>query len=113
VLPAGLTATLDRGSWSPPPVFEVIGRLGGVPTSDREATFNLGIGLVLVVDEPAAASLQALLIGRAVPTWRVGTVHADGPGSPEGGPGSPSDLVRGTKGVDGGGVRLVGSHPRQ
>jgi phosphoribosylformylglycinamidine cyclo-ligase len=111
VLPPGLTATLDRGTWSPPPVFEVIGRLGGVPTSDREATFNLGIGMVLVVDEPAAAVLQALLGARGVPTWRLGTVHADDPGSPDGGPGSPDDVVRGTKGVDGGGARLVGSHP--
>ena len=47
-LPEGLGARIDRGSWTPPPIFAWLQRSGGVPEDDMRRTFNMGIGLILV-----------------------------------------------------------------
>jgi phosphoribosylformylglycinamidine cyclo-ligase len=49
VLPAGTEAIVRRGSWDVPPLFQWLGRAGAVPPDDMLRTFNMGIGLVLVV----------------------------------------------------------------
>ena len=105
VLPPGLTATVDRASWTPQPIFDLIGDLGSVPQADREATFNLGVGMVLVVAAEAADRAIERLVARGTHAWVLGTVATAA--SVESG-----DTVQGTKGVDGGAVRLVGSHSR-
>ena len=105
VLPPGLTATVDRASWTPQPIFDLIGDLGSVPQADREATFNLGVGMVLVVAAEAADRAIERLAARGTHAWVLGTIATAA--SVESG-----DTVQGTKGVDGGAVRLVGSHPR-
>src|SRR5215213_6500121 len=48
VLPPGLAATVDRGGWDVPPVFDLVRRLGQVPWDDLENTLNLGVGMVAV-----------------------------------------------------------------
>lgn len=75
-LPPGLGAELDAGSWPVPPVFMWLRGLGVSP-DEMLATFNLGIGLVLVASKESASRLAAatggLLIGRVTdaPTIRV------------------------------------------
>jgi phosphoribosylformylglycinamidine cyclo-ligase len=61
VLPTGLTARVELGSWPVPLLFGHIADWGDLGEADMLATFNMGIGLVAVVD-PAAldASLAAL-----------------------------------------------------
>ncbi len=49
VLPAGLDARIDRSTWRVPPVFSWLVQRGDVPRDDAWRTFNMGIGLVLVV----------------------------------------------------------------
>src|SRR5437899_12783211 len=49
VLPRGLRAELERGTWTPAPVFALIGHRGRVDRAEMEKTFNLGIGMVAVV----------------------------------------------------------------
>src|SRR5690606_20816255 len=49
VLPAGLDARIDRSTWRVPPVFSSLVQRGDVPRDDAWRTFNMGIGLVLVV----------------------------------------------------------------
>jgi phosphoribosylformylglycinamidine cyclo-ligase len=104
VLPAGLLAEVDRSSWTPPPVFGVITGLGGVARVDAEVTFNLGVGMVVVVAVGAADRVIAGLSARGVPGWVLGEVGPDQAGRTEG------DVVQGTKGVAGGAVRMVGDH---
>jgi phosphoribosylformylglycinamidine cyclo-ligase len=104
VLPAGLTADLERSSWTPQPIFSVIGELGSVPRGDREATFNLGVGMVLVAAGPALDRTVERLSARGVPAWPLGFVQTAEPDADRPG------LVQGTKGVNGGSVRLVGEH---
>lgn len=61
VLPPGLGAELDWGSWPVPPVFRLIQERGGIAPAEMEKTFNLGLGMVLVVaPEQAAAAVAAL-----------------------------------------------------
>jgi len=51
ILPPGCQAEIRLGSWPVPPIFELIARLGNVPQDDMLRTFNMGIGLLLVVAE--------------------------------------------------------------
>jgi phosphoribosylformylglycinamidine cyclo-ligase len=109
VLPRSVTAVLDRASWRPAPVFEVIAELGGVPRGDLERTLNLGVGMACVVEASRADDTIARLTARGVPSWVLGDVRDASAGSF---PADVGDPVQGAKGVDGGGVLLVGRHPR-
>jgi phosphoribosylformylglycinamidine cyclo-ligase len=71
-LPAGLGAVIDRGSWEVPQVFRVLAELGTVPEVDQWDTWNMGIGLVVIV--PASDAAAAL---RVVPgAVNIGRVEA-------------------------------------
>ena len=61
VLPEGLGAEVDPRSIPRPPIFDVVARLGGVEEREMRRAFNLGVGLVVVVD-PASerAVIEAL-----------------------------------------------------
>jgi phosphoribosylformylglycinamidine cyclo-ligase len=76
VLPDGLEARIDGGSWTEPPVFDWLRREGAVQAEEMLRTFNCGIGMVLCVaaaDESAtldllrAAGEQPVSIGRLAP----------------------------------------------
>ena len=49
VLPPGLEAGVDRGSWVVPPVFDWVRRVGGIGWDALEDSLNLGVGMVAVV----------------------------------------------------------------
>jgi phosphoribosylformylglycinamidine cyclo-ligase len=49
-LPSGLGATIRRGSWPEPPIFGLLRRVSGASEIDMFSTFNMGVGMVLVVD---------------------------------------------------------------
>jgi len=74
VIPAGLVATLDRSTWTPPPIFGLLAERGAVPQSDMEHTFNQGIGMIAVVAPGAVDDTLALLGARGVPAWFAGQV---------------------------------------
>ncbi len=83
VLPPGCAAVLRAGSWTVPPVFGLIARLGGVEPEEMRRTFNLGIGLAAVVppeDAERARRLLAEALGEPVPV--IGEVVAR-EGAPE------------------------------
>jgi phosphoribosylformylglycinamidine cyclo-ligase len=74
VIPAGLTAVLDRGSWTPAPVFRMIAQRGRVEAEEMERTFNMGIGMVAVVTAEDVDRALAVLTARHVPAWVLGEV---------------------------------------
>jgi phosphoribosylformylglycinamidine cyclo-ligase len=76
VLPPGAGATLDRGTWRPPPVFGVLARHGGIPDAELQRVFNLGIGMIAVTAPDAAGPALGLLAARGVPAWVAGQVTA-------------------------------------
>ncbi|MGZ4589886.1 MAG: phosphoribosylformylglycinamidine cyclo-ligase [Actinomycetes bacterium] len=103
VLPAHLGATVERASWSPAPIFGLVGRVGGVPQADLEATLNMGVGMIVVVAPEDADRAVRLLVERGVPAWVAGTV---------GRAGGQHAVASGRSTVPAGGqVVLVGDHP--
>jgi phosphoribosylformylglycinamidine cyclo-ligase len=72
-LPDGLGAEIDLGSWAVPAIFELVRTAADVSDNDMFATFNMGVGMVLVVPpsraddvigQAADAGIQAFGIGR-------------------------------------------------
>lgn len=61
MLPKGCEARIRLGSWPVPPIFRLLAEAGQLETEDLYATFNMGIGLVLVTaSEDAPSILQEL-----------------------------------------------------
>jgi phosphoribosylformylglycinamidine cyclo-ligase len=81
VLPAGLRAVIKRGSWSVPPIFAMIARLGKITQDEMDRTFNNGLGMVAVVGAGEADTVAAHLTRNRQPAWIIG------------------ELVRGKRGV--------------
>jgi phosphoribosylformylglycinamidine cyclo-ligase len=76
ILPEGLAARIDLGSWTLPPVFDWLARKGGLTEAELLKTFNAGIGLVLVVAPEQAVALAALLRGAGETVIPLGEVGA-------------------------------------
>lgn len=108
VLPAGTFATLDRSTWTPAPVFSTIAQLGRVPRPDLERTLNMGVGFVIVLPAGQADPALEVCRGHGIPAWVMGEVTAEDETTPE----PDAEVVRGAKGVDGGAVQLLGTHPQ-
>ena len=61
VLPAGTVAHIRRSSWPVPPIFDLIARAGGIASEEMFRTFNMGIGLCIVVSpNDLASALEAI-----------------------------------------------------
>ncbi len=85
VIPEGLVAELNRGSWEPLPIFRLIERLGKVSREEMEKTFNMGVGMVAVVGEDDAERALAMLTARHVDCWKLGSVRfAEDPDNQDG-----------------------------
>jgi phosphoribosylformylglycinamidine cyclo-ligase len=74
-LPEDLGARLDPGAWPMPSVMRLMGALGGLEDDELRATFNGGLGMVLVVPARAARRAVELAAGRDLPAWVVGEVR--------------------------------------
>ena len=75
VLPAGLAPVIDRATWTPDPVFDLIAGRGQVAPDEMERTFNLGVGMVAVVAVDAVEPALALLAQRGVDAWVLGELR--------------------------------------
>ena len=75
VLPDGLGARLDPARWPLPSVLRLLGALGGLDDRELRATFNGGLGMVVVVPPAAAGPAIAELGRRGLAAWRVGEVR--------------------------------------
>jgi len=83
-LPRDLAARVEPGRWRMPSVMSLVAALGGLDGEEVRATFNGGIGMILVVDPGAAAILQsalpeALLAGEVVPAAELGRRYVEAP----------------------------------
>jgi phosphoribosylformylglycinamidine cyclo-ligase len=91
VMPVELAATIDRRTWTPQPVFDLVRRVGDVPQADLEMTLNCGVGMVALTDPEDVDKAIAVLGEHGVRAWVAGEVRVD----PE----------------LGGRVDLIGQHP--
>ncbi len=78
VLPEGLGAEIDLGSWDLPPVFRWLAETGGVAEAEMLKTFNCGIGMVIVAAGDQAAAVSEALSAAGETVHRIGTVSAGG-----------------------------------
>ncbi|MGY1638883.1 phosphoribosylformylglycinamidine cyclo-ligase [Geodermatophilus sp. SYSU D00742] len=74
VVPDGLEAVLDRGTWALPAAVRLLEE-HGVPRSESERAFNCGVGMVAVVAPEVAEGAVAALTARGVPAWVAGSVQ--------------------------------------
>lgn len=74
-LPEGCRAVIQRKSWEIPPVFTLIQELGQVADAEMFHTFNMGIGMVLVVAETAADTVASRLSQRGESVCRIGDIQ--------------------------------------
>ena len=74
ILPAGLAVKIDTGAWKIPPVFELLRSLGNLPDDDFRRTFNLGIGLVMIVEKNAVQRVLSDLKSQQENAYIIGQV---------------------------------------
>jgi phosphoribosylformylglycinamidine cyclo-ligase len=79
VLPEHVDAVVDRATWRPQPIFDLIQAKGRIEDGEMEATFNMGVGMFAVVSSDDADRAMAYLTGRGVEAWQVGEI-IDGTG---------------------------------
>ncbi|MGA5305504.1 phosphoribosylformylglycinamidine cyclo-ligase [Nucisporomicrobium flavum] len=74
ILPEHVDAVVDRSSWRPQPIFDLIQAKGRIEDTEMEATFNMGVGMFTIVSSDDADRAMAYLTGRGVEAWQVGEV---------------------------------------
>jgi len=77
VLPEGLGAQIDLGSWDLPPVFEWLAATGDMAQAEMLKTFNAGIGMVLAVSADDADAIAKVLADAGETVFQIGTVTDD------------------------------------
>ena len=78
ILPDGLTAYIDLGTWPVLPVFTELQKLGGLTDRQIYNTFNMGIGMVFAVDAAEADAVIAALAACGESAYRIGEVGKTG-----------------------------------
>lgn len=78
MLPGGLAARIELGSWPVPPIFDVIERAGSVDHMEMFNIFNMGIGMVVAVPADREDEVMNLLANAGEQGYRIGSVVARG-----------------------------------
>ncbi|MCU1327404.1 MAG: phosphoribosylformylglycinamidine cyclo-ligase [Bryobacterales bacterium] len=74
IIPKGLAAAIDTGSWEPPALFELLRGIGHVPEDDWRRTFNLGVGMILVIPEKQLNAAEKALKKLGEKPWVIGAI---------------------------------------
>jgi phosphoribosylformylglycinamidine cyclo-ligase len=74
VLPRGTAAVIEQGSWPVPPIFEHLQKLGTIPQDEMLRTFNMGIGMLVVVPAKKFKKAQTLLDRAGEKFYSVGRI---------------------------------------
>ncbi|CAL9481839.1 phosphoribosylformylglycinamidine cyclo-ligase [Streptomyces sp. DH-12] len=78
VIPDGLHATVDRSTWTPAPVFDLVGRTGSVERLELEKTLNMGVGMIAIVPQESVDVALTTLADRGVDAWVAGEITERG-----------------------------------
>ena len=74
VLPDSADAVIDTSSWGVPPIFTELQRLGDIATDEMFRTFNMGIGMTLVVPPSDVDGVLDLLLEKGHPAAKIGEI---------------------------------------
>jgi len=73
ILPEGLKMRLSK-DWEIPRVFELLQELGGIPSDEMYRVFNMGVGMVVVVQETDADRVISMSKESRIPCFVVGDI---------------------------------------
>ncbi|WP_079914027.1 phosphoribosylformylglycinamidine cyclo-ligase [Paenibacillus sp. 32352] len=76
MLPADVNVEIDYGSWPILPIFQLMQKDGNISNNDMFRTFNMGIGMVIVVSEEQAAEAAAIFEQHGEQVYTLGRVTA-------------------------------------
>jgi len=76
ILPKGIQAEIDTGQWSLPPIFQLLQEKGQISQEEMFATFNMGIGMVLVISPSELGATLSCLEDLKQPAFVIGKVMA-------------------------------------
>ena len=82
-LPANVQAVIDLGSWPVLPVFRYLARLGKIERDELLQTFNMGVGMILVVPAANVARVESELKRRREKFYRIGQIRRSDPRKPQ------------------------------
>ncbi|MGI6284815.1 phosphoribosylformylglycinamidine cyclo-ligase [Neomoorella humiferrea] len=74
ILPEGLNMRLDRRAWEVPPIFNIIQKVGKVPEAEMYRTFNMGLGMLVVVDAGDADRVKGSLEAAGERVFVIGEI---------------------------------------
>ncbi|MCC6508900.1 MAG: phosphoribosylformylglycinamidine cyclo-ligase, partial [Pirellulaceae bacterium] len=66
----------DKSSWQIPPLFQWLQQLGDVPEEEMFHVFNMGVGLVFIVNPYYAGTVHETARSLGLKSWVVGNVEA-------------------------------------
>jgi phosphoribosylformylglycinamidine cyclo-ligase len=75
VLPTGVKAQIDLDSWPVPPIFKYLAKVGEIDTDELLQSFNMGVGMILVVPPASVKSVEADLKKRREKFFRIGRIE--------------------------------------
>jgi phosphoribosylformylglycinamidine cyclo-ligase len=74
ILPRGCVAEVGLGTWPVLPIFRLIARMGAVPEQDMLRTFNMGIGMMLIVAAANLKRVTSALTRQREKFWEIGRI---------------------------------------
>jgi phosphoribosylformylglycinamidine cyclo-ligase len=83
VLPRGAQAEIELGSWPVPPIFSYLATLGRLERDELLRTFNMGVGMILVVPLENHRALETELKRRREKFYRIGQIRKCDPRKPQ------------------------------
>lgn len=74
VIPHGLQAHVELASWVAPPEFRFVQAKGRISDEEMFRTFNMGVGMILVVPDDVSDTVERRLVAAGERAWRIGRV---------------------------------------
>ncbi|MEE0773171.1 MAG: phosphoribosylformylglycinamidine cyclo-ligase [Anaerovoracaceae bacterium] len=77
ILPEGTAVSIDAGAWDAPPIFPYIASCGNIDREEMFSTYNMGIGMMMIVDADDAEAVKDALLKAGEKAYIIGDVVED------------------------------------
>ncbi|MCI0420541.1 MAG: AIR synthase-related protein [Acidobacteria bacterium] len=75
-MPAGCAALIRVGSWPGLPIFGILQKMGRIDELEMLRTFNMGIGMAVIVSSRRVTKIQAYFKSRNQPVYAIGEIRS-------------------------------------
>lgn len=80
ILQAGLTAEIDSGAWTLPPLFQWLQMQGNIAAQEMYKTFNCGIGMAVIINAADVTQASTILQEAGETVYTIGTIRKQAAG---------------------------------